>query len=277
MRAVHDRAKSCSGRGVRNGKSASLAGLPTVGCASPRPAARNEPRRSSTRLGVWRRSGMADERGGGSRSHSAVGCSARPSVGLLVGVALAWFVPWQLAVLAGWDVVAVLVLLRVWSRVSRFSPDETKEFATREDDSRVSAEFLLVAASVASLAGAAFGLLKAHESGPTLEAVLTAASVLTVALSWAVVHTVFALRYAHEYYTPTVPGAIDFKSGDYEPDYGDFAYVAFTVGMTFQVSDTDIGSRLIRRTVLRHALLSYLFGAIIVALMVNVIATLINH
>jgi uncharacterized membrane protein len=81
----------------------------------------------------------------------------------------------------------------------------------------------------------------------------------------------------HEYYTPTLPGAIDFKSGDYKPDYGDFAYVAFTVGMTFQVSDTDIGSRLIRRTVLRHALISYLFGAIIVALMVNVIATLLNH
>jgi uncharacterized membrane protein len=200
------------------------------------------------------------------------------SVGLLVGIALAWVVPWQLAVLAGWDVVAVLVLSRVWFRVSHFSPDETKEFATREDDSRVSAELLLIAASVASLAGAAFGLLKAHESDPTLEAVLTMASVLTVALSWTVVHTVFALRYAHEYYTPTVPGAIDFKSGgEYEPDYGDFAYVAFTVGMTFQVSDTDIGSRLIRRTVLRHALLSYLFGAIIVALMVNVIATLINH
>ena len=199
------------------------------------------------------------------------------AVGLLAGAALAWVAPWQLAVLAGWDVAAVLVLTRVWFRVARFSCDETKEFATREDNSRASAELLLVAASVASLGGAAFGLLKAHQSGPTLQAVLTAGSVLTVALSWAVVHTVFALRYAHEYYTPTLPGAIDFKSGDYEPDYGDFAYVAFTVGMTFQVSDTDIGSRLIRRTVLRHALISYLFGAIIVALMVNVIATLLNQ
>lgn len=199
------------------------------------------------------------------------------AVGLLVGLALAWVAPWQLAVLAGWDLVAVLVLSRVWFRVGRFSADQTKQFATREDDSRASAELLLVAASVASLGGAAFGLLKAHESGPTLQALLTVESVLTVALSWAVVHTVFALRYAHEYYTTTLSGAIDFKSGKYEPDYGDFAYVAFTVGMTFQVSDTDIGSRLIRRTVLRHALVSYLFGAIIVALMVNVIATLLNQ
>jgi uncharacterized membrane protein len=196
--------------------------------------------------------------------------------GLLVGLALAWATPWQLAVLASWDLVAVLVLSRVWFRVGRFSSGQTKEFATLEDDSRASAELLLVAASVASLAGAAVGLLKAHQSGPTLEALLTVASVLTVALSWAVVHTVFALRYAHEYYTAKASGAIDFKSGKYEPDYGDFAYVAFTVGMTFQVSDTDIGSRLIRRTVLRHALISYLFGAIIVALMVNVLATLLN-
>jgi uncharacterized membrane protein len=199
------------------------------------------------------------------------------AVGLLVGAGLAWVVPWQLAVLVGWDVVAILVLVRVWFNVGRFSCDETKEFATREDNSRASAQFLLVAASLASLGGAAFALLKENQSGPTLEAMLTAGSVLTVALSWAVVHTVFALRYAHEYYTPTLPGTIDFKSGDYQPDYGDFAYVAFTIGMTFQVSDTDIGSRLIRRTVLRHALISYLFGAIIVALMVNVIATLLNH
>jgi uncharacterized membrane protein len=105
---------------------------------------------------------------------------------------------------------------------------------------------------------------------------LTVGSVLTVALSWPVVHTVFALRYAHEYYTTTRPGGIDFKSGQYKPDYGDFTYVAFTVGMTFQVSDTDIGNRLIRHTVLRHALISYLFGAIIVALMVNVMATLLG-
>lgn len=199
------------------------------------------------------------------------------SVGLLVGVALAWVAPWQLAVLAGWDLVAVLVLSRVWFRVGRFSADQTKEFATREDNSRASAELLLVTASVAALGGVAFGLVKAHESGPTLEALLTVESVLTIALSWAVVHTVFALRYAHEYYTTTRSGGIDFKSGEYEPDYGDFAYVAFTVGMTFQVSDTDIGSRLIRRTVLRHALVSYLFGAIIVAVMVNVIATLLRR
>jgi uncharacterized membrane protein len=90
--------------------------------------------------------------------------------------------------------------------------------------------------------------------------------------SWALVHTVFALRYAHVYYTAPV-GGIDFKS-DEAPDFRDFAYVAFTVGMTFQVSDTDIQTRTMRHTVLSHALLAYLFGAVILASMVNIVATL---
>ena len=89
-------------------------------------------------------------------------------------------------------------------------------------------------------------------------------------------HTVFALRYAHIYYTEP-EGGIDFKTkGGERPDYVDFAYTAFTVGMTFQVSDTDITRREIRRTVLRHALLSFLFGAVIVASAVNIVATLLN-
>ena len=97
---------------------------------------------------------------------------------------------------------------------------------------------------------------------------------LTVILSWAVVHSVFALRYAHEYYTEPI-GGIDFKNPD-PPDYRDFIYVAFTVGMTFQVSDTDVQSRNVRRTVINHALLAYLFGAVILALTVNIAATLLQ-
>jgi uncharacterized membrane protein len=100
-------------------------------------------------------------------------------------------------------------------------------------------------------------------------------AVLTVGLSWSLVQTVFALRYAHEYYTPPI-GGIDFKTADELPDYQDFAYVAFTIGMTFQVSDTDIQARRTRRTVLRHAALAYLFGAVILAVVVNVIASLLN-
>jgi len=197
------------------------------------------------------------------------------AIGPPVGVVVALFAPWELAMLAAWIAVAALLLVRIWFRVGQFTPAQTRELATREDDSRAYSDLLILVASIASLGGAAAGLIKAHSSDSTRETLLTVASVLTVAVSWALVHTVFALRYARLYYGEP-EGGIDFNEEHAAPDYGDFAYVAFTIGMTFQVSDTDIGSRIIRRTVLRHALISYLFGAIIVAMMVNVIASLLN-
>jgi uncharacterized membrane protein len=196
------------------------------------------------------------------------------SVGLVCGGAVSLASVWQLAVLVGWSAAGAFWLLQVWFRVRNLDSNDTRRLATREDNSRTSASVLLVTACVASLLGAAFGLVKSHQVGATLEVLLTTASAVTVILSWTVVHTVFMLRYAHEYYSH--PIGIDFKSDDYNPDYRDFAYVAFTVGMTFQVSDTDIKSGVIRHTVLRHALLSYLFGAVIVALMVNIIAGLVK-
>jgi uncharacterized membrane protein len=117
--------------------------------------------------------------------------------------------------------------------------------------------------------------VKANSSSDAMEIVLRGTGVLTIALSWGVVHTVFALRYARLYYSEPV-GGIDFKTKTEQPDYRDFAYVAFTIGMTFQVSDTDVTAHKIRRTVLRHALLSFFFGAVILATTVNVIASLLN-
>jgi uncharacterized membrane protein len=196
------------------------------------------------------------------------------AIGLIAGIIVAFFAPWQLALLTGWDAAAAAYVISVWPVVYRFTADETRALATTEDNSRVVASVLLVSAAVISLAGTGVDLVKADQATGIGRVVLTFSGVLTVALSWAVVHTVFALRYAHEYYTPPI-GGIDFKS-DERPDYLDFAYVAFTVGMTFQVSDTDIQRRTTRRTVLRQALLAYLFGAVILAVVVNVIATLLN-
>jgi uncharacterized membrane protein len=88
------------------------------------------------------------------------------------------------------------------------------------------------------------------------------------------VHTVYTLRYADLYYSPP-QGGIDFKEKD-PPDYHDFAYVALTIGMTYQVSDTDLQRKAIRRTAVRHALLSFVFGAVIVAITINVVASLLN-
>ena len=193
--------------------------------------------------------------------------------GGVAGIVAAFLAPWQLSTLIGWDVAAALFVAWVWTSAGRFDPDETHRFATREDDSRVSAQLLILSACVVSLAGVGFDLLKAGESGTASGHVaLVSAALLTVVLSWATVHTAFALRYAHEYYLQPV-GGIDFKSGsDYAPDYRDFAYVAFVVGITFQVSDTDITRRQIRRTVLQHSLLAYLFGAVIIAVVINIVA-----
>ena len=101
---------------------------------------------------------------------------------------------------------------------------------------------------------------------------ITTVAVVSVVASWVAVHTVFTLRYAHLFYLGD--GGIDFHD-DRKPDYGDFAYVAFTIGMTYQVSDSDLTAKPIRVTALRHALLSYLFGIAVVALTINVVATLI--
>jgi uncharacterized membrane protein len=93
-----------------------------------------------------------------------------------------------------------------------------------------------------------------------------------VALAWASVHTVFTTRYARLYFTGS-PGGVDW-GGSEPPSYLDFAYLAFTVGMTFQVSDTAVTDRRIRFAVLRHALLSYLFGTVFIATMINLVAGL---
>jgi uncharacterized membrane protein len=197
--------------------------------------------------------------------------------GAVAGFVAAFFTPWQLSTLIGWDVAAVTTFAWVALTAGRFDAQETREFATREDDSRVSAQFLLLSAGVASLVGVGFDLLKASQTHGATKGLLTGMGVFTVVASWGVVQSTFALRYAHEFYGVEEIGGIDFKSGrEYAPDYRDFAYVAFTVGMTWQVSDTDIQSRRIRRTVTVHALFSYLFGAVILAATINVVASLLQ-
>jgi uncharacterized membrane protein len=193
-------------------------------------------------------------------------------LGGVVGSALALLAPWEVAVLGGWAVAVAVFVAWVWLSVGRWDAAQTRKFATREDNSRASAQFILVSASVASLVGVGFDLAKATQLSQPERGLFTGVGLVAVVLSWVLVHTVYALRYAHEYYTEPV-GGIDFKN-DAPPDYLDFAYVAFTVGMTFQVSDTDVQARVVRRTVLHHALLAFLFGAVILAATINVVASL---
>jgi uncharacterized membrane protein len=176
--------------------------------------------------------------------------------------------------MVSWDTTAVIVVTWVFGVVWRKDSTATRHLATREDDSRTASELVLVSASLASLVSVGLGLVKAaHESG-SAEAMMTGVAVLTVVLSWLAVHAVFTLRYAHLYYRGK-PGGISFNE-ESDPDYRDFAYLALTIGMTYQVSDTNLEAKLIRRTATRHALLSYLFGTVVVAVMINVVASLLH-
>jgi uncharacterized membrane protein len=198
------------------------------------------------------------------------------SIGLIVAVVLLWFVPWGMAVVAGWDAAALAFLISVWPIIIRADSSGAAELARREDETRGSATVLLLGASVASLLGVGFALTLAGRHIGLLQVGLIAAAVLTVVLSWTVVNTVFTLRYADQHFASGRAG-IDFGASDAEePTYRDFAYVAFTIGMCYQVSDTTLRNRRIRRTVLSHALLSYVFGAAIVGGSVNLIAGLIH-
>jgi uncharacterized membrane protein len=195
-------------------------------------------------------------------------------LGTCVGTATAFATPWQAALLSGWDAAALVIVLSLWVVLPALDGAMTEATASREDMSRANGDLIVLAASVVSLVGVILTLIAVKHTAGALKAIMTSIAVLTVLLSWLTVHTIFTLRYAHLYYTEP-NGGVDFPDEDH-PDYLDFAYLSFTVGMTFQVSDTDISSRAIRRTITRHALLGYVFGTIIIGVMINIVAGLVQ-
>ena len=151
---------------------------------------------------------------------------------------------WSVAALCASDVAALVFVAWVWLTVAAADPKETARIARAEDASRTAAEAVLLVAGAASLVAVAFTLGQASHTGPPDRGLLTALALASVALAWTSVHTVFVLRYARLYYSPP-EGGVDFH--DETPDYHDFAYLALTIGMTFQVSDTDLTGKCIGR------------------------------
>ena len=197
------------------------------------------------------------------------------AVGTAAGAILAFVAPWQMALLGGYLVAAVTYVGAITRVIVGSDGARTRHVSTREDESRTMRGAVVMAAGVASLLGALFALHKAKQDVPELQTLLlTALAIGTVVVSWLAINVDFTLRYAHLYYTDPV-GGIDFNGVD-EPDYRDFAYVAFTIGMTYQVSDTNLLTSRFRRVLLLHALLSYLFGVVIIAAVINVSAGFIT-
>jgi uncharacterized membrane protein len=205
---------------------------------------------------------------------ASVRVAVAASLGIVAGVLVALFTFWQAATLIGWDVGSLFLITWIWWAVGGLDAEECKRYASREDPSLRLAELTVLSAGVALLAAVGLALIRAGNATGATKAYLIALGLLSVALSWGLVHTVFTLRYARSYYSPPV-GGIDFNEDD-PPTYLDFAYLALTIGMTFQVSDTNLMSKRIRRIALSHALLSYLFGAVIVALVINVVSSLLH-
>jgi uncharacterized membrane protein len=193
------------------------------------------------------------------------------AAGLVAGAVASALTAWQVSVLLAWCVGASTFLALVWTTMLAADSERTRALAQREDESRVAADLVVLTACVASLVGVGLILLKASTSEGSAVAGMTGLGVVSVVLAWALVHTFYTLRYADLYYS--LGGGIDFNAND-DPDYRDFAYLAFTIGMTYQVSDTNLQTKALRRTALRHALLSFVFGTAIIAMTINVVAGL---
>lgn len=192
--------------------------------------------------------------------------------GILVALGLMLLGGVIFAPLAAWDITALIYSGWLWATIWGMNASETKSHASTEDPSRGIIDILLTSASIASLIAVGFMIVKASSGSSGIErAVEVALPLLSVIISWGVVHTIYTVKYGDLYYSKP-EGGVDFS--DSPPRYIDFAYLAFTIGMTFQVSDTTLKTQEIRKTALKHALLSYLFGAVIIATTINTLASL---
>ena len=200
--------------------------------------------------------------------------SMAAAAGVCAGVLVALPGSWQIGTLVGWDVAAGVYLAWTWAMIWHRDPEATARLALREDPGRAAADGLLLVASVASVLAVALAITAGRAGAPAARDLRAGLAVASVALSWTVVQTVFTAHYARLYYSRPA-GGIDFNQAA-PPRYTDFAYLAFTVGMTFQVSDTELQTAALRATVLRQALLSYLLGAVILATTINLVAGLLR-
>ncbi len=193
---------------------------------------------------------------------------------------------WEFHVLVGWCAVAATFLLIASGVIFRSDGTRTRQLATREDDSRAVSSLIVLAGSLFSLAGVIYAMTQASDlqkaKHATEAAILTGVGVGVVVLSWLLIQTIYTFRYAHLYFQAPEGGVQFDNDGEDEadrnepPDYRDFWYLAVTIGMTFQVSDTNLSRKTIRRALTNHALTAYVYNAVLIALTINVVAGFIG-
>ncbi len=204
---------------------------------------------------------------------------ARPRtfISAAIGVVVFLLLPASLRLvsrqLIGWDVFIACYLLLAYTLILRGGVRYVRRNAVMQDDGRFLILLVTAIGAFASIAAIVFELGAAHRGGPQL-----LLATVTIALSWAMVHTTFALHYAHDYYRGAKPGGLAFPGADAngeEPDYWDFVYFSFVIGMTAQVSDVGVTDKTIRRTATAHGIISFIFNTALLALMVNIAASAI--
>ncbi len=186
-------------------------------------------------------------------------------------------------IMASWLAFAGITLLFSWITILTSHPIEVKKSAKIQDSNRSLIFLIVVSASLISLFAVVL-LLKSSKENPLASVTYhTLLSIISVIFAWWLVHTIFAFRYAHLFYSSVdeegqhkrfVEG-LEFPK-EREPDYLDFTYFSFVIGMTFQVSDVEISSRRIRRLALMHGIVSFIFNTVILALSINIILGIIQ-
>lgn len=187
-----------------------------------------------------------------------VGMAAAAAVGVTVG--------WKFAPLAGWDAFALVILGLFWYDFHGRNQAYTERIAKRDDMGHTWVDATVLLASLASIGSVA--VLTAQKDS---NLAVVGFGVFSIVLSWALIHSLYSLRYAVMYYAEGK--GVDFEGGK-KPTFSDFQYLAFTIGMTYQVSDTTLQSEKFRKVALRHALLSFVFGTAIIATTINFVASL---
>jgi uncharacterized membrane protein len=211
-----------------------------------------------------------------SRPARVVYARPRTFISIVLGIVAFFLLPNSLRpvtrMLIGWDIFTALYLALVYIMMLRSELTYIRRNAVLQDDGRFLILLVTALGAFASIAAIVFELGASNRSGPQL-----ALATLTIALSWATVHTAFALHYAHDYYRGPKPGGLQFPSGDQHEhaDYWDFVYFSFVIGMTAQVSDVGITDKTIRRTATAHGIISFIFNTALLALMVNIAASAI--
>jgi uncharacterized membrane protein len=203
---------------------------------------------------------------------------ARPRtfISIAIGIVAFFLMPGSLRLatrlLISWDILVTFYLVLAYTMMFRSNLAYIRRNAVLQDDGRFLILLVTALGAFASIAAIVFELGASQRSGPQL-----ALATLTIALSWATVHTTFALHYAHDYYRGAKPGGLQFPSGDQHDhaDYWDFVYFSFVIGMTAQVSDVGITDKTIRRTATAHGIISFVFNTALLALMVNIAASAI--